>query len=85
MAGGEVPLLAVVAACLIGLVVAFQITLAAGVPWGAFAYGGRLVQDDGRLPIRYRRSSAAAAVLLAGAAGLTAALAVLCGVVAVLR
>jgi hypothetical protein len=31
-AGGVVPLLAVVAACLVGLVVAFQITLAAGAP-----------------------------------------------------
>ena len=73
MAGGVVPLLVVVAACLLGLVVAFQVTLAAGAPWGAFAYGGRVVQDDGRLPIRYRWSSAAAAVLLAGAAWLVLA------------
>jgi hypothetical protein len=55
------------------LVVAVQITLAAGAPWGALAYGGRPVQDDGRLPIRYRWSSAAAAVLLAGAAWLVLA------------
>jgi len=57
----------VVAACLLGVVVLFQFALAAGAPWGAAAYGGRAVQDDGRLPPRYRVASAGTAVILTGA------------------
>lgn len=38
---------------------AFQACLAAGAPWGRFAYGGG---HDGRLPDRLRRVSAGAAV-----------------------
>lgn len=60
------PLLGLVAACLLGLVVLFQAGLAAGTPWGAAAYGGRAVQDDGRLPTGYRVASAATAVFLVG-------------------
>lgn len=37
---------------------AFQACLAAGLPWGRFAYGG---QHQGRLPEKYRRISAVAA------------------------
>ena len=55
------------AACLLALVVHFQLALAAGAPWGAAAYGGRAAQDDGRLPARYRVASAGTAVILAGA------------------
>jgi hypothetical protein len=57
----------VVAACLLGVVVLFQLALAAGAPWGAAAYGGRAARDDGRLPIRYRVASAGTAVVLTGA------------------
>ncbi len=57
----------VAAACLIGVVVVFQLALAAGAPWGAAAYGGRAAQDDGRLPTRYRVASAGTAVVLTGA------------------
>ena len=59
--------LGVAAACLLGVVVLFQLALAAGAPWGAAAYGGRAAQDDGRLPTRYRVASAGTAVLLTGA------------------
>jgi hypothetical protein len=57
----------VAAACLLGVVVLFQLALAAGAPWGAAAYGGRAAQDDGRLPTRYRVASAGTAVILTGA------------------
>jgi hypothetical protein len=57
----------VAAACLIGVVVLFQLALAAGAPWGAAAYGGRAARDDGRLPTRYRVASAGTAVVLTGA------------------
>jgi hypothetical protein len=57
----------VAAACLLGVVVLFQLALAAGAPWGAAAYGGRAALDDGRLPPRYRVASACTAVILAGA------------------
>ena len=57
----------VAAACLLGVVVLFQLALAAGAPWGAAAYGGRAALDDGRLPPRYRVASAFTAVILAGA------------------
>lgn len=57
----------VTAACLLAVVVLFQLALAAGAPWGAAAYGGRVAQDDGRLPTRYRVASAGTAVFLAGA------------------
>jgi len=57
----------VVAACRIGVVVLFQLGLAAGAPWGAAAYGGRAAQDDGKLPTRYRVASAGTAVFLVGA------------------
>lgn len=59
--------MSVAAACLLGVVILFQLALAAGAPWGAAAYGGRAVQDDGRLPTGYRVASAATAVFLAGA------------------
>ena len=54
MAGAALPPLAVVPACLIGLVVTFQIALAAGAPWGAVAYGRRAERDDGTLPIHFQ-------------------------------
>jgi hypothetical protein len=57
----------VAAACLLGVVILFQLALAAGAPWGAAAYGGRAARDDGRLPTRYRVASAATALVLTGA------------------
>jgi hypothetical protein len=65
-----VQIAAVASACLIALVVAFQLALATGARWGAAAYGGRFVQGDGRLPTRYRLSSAVAALVHSGAAWL---------------
>ena len=53
---------ALVAASLIGVVIAFQVALAAGAPWGAAAWGGRAA---GRLPAGLRLASVAAAVPLA--------------------
>ncbi len=52
---------------LLALAASFQVGLAAGAPWGAAAYGGRVVADDGGLPSRYRLGSAVAASLLLGA------------------
>ena len=57
----------VAAACLLGVVALFQFALAAGAPWGAAAYGGRAVRDDGRLPTGYRVASAGTAGVLKGA------------------
>jgi len=57
----------VAAASLLGVVILFQLALAAGAPWRAAAYGGRAAQDDGRLPTRYRVASAGTAVVLTGA------------------
>jgi hypothetical protein len=59
--------LAFIAAALLVLGAAFQIGLAAGAPWGTFAYGGRAAAADGSLPWRWRFASAVAAVVLLGA------------------
>lgn len=40
--------------------------LAAGAPWGAAAYGGRVVTGDGDLPGAYRLGSGIAALMLLG-------------------
>lgn len=55
---------AIAAAVLLGAIALFQVALALGAPWGAFAYGGRALRDDGTLPPTYRLSSAFAAFLL---------------------
>lgn len=55
---------ATAAACLLGVVVAFQLALAAGAPWGTAAYGGRAARADGRLPTRHRIASALAVAVL---------------------
>ena len=55
---------AVAAAVLFGVMALFQVALALGVPWGAFAFGGRAVRGDGTLPTAYRGASAVAAVVL---------------------
>ena len=55
---------AIAAAVLFGVVALFQVALALGVPWGAFAFGGRAVRDDGTLPAAYRGASAVTAVVL---------------------
>ena len=50
-----------------GLLVAnavFQLALAAGVPWGNAAYGGKVAQVDGALPTRYRVMSLISAMLM---------------------
>lgn len=62
--------LAIVAACLVAPVVIFQAALAAGAPWGAMAYGGRVDTSDGTLPARYRLTSIVAALVLTAAAWL---------------
>ena len=51
----------VAAACLLGVVVLFQLALAVGAPWGAAAYRGRAAQDDGRLPTTVMNSPRAIA------------------------
>ena len=60
-------IVALVAAALLALAVAFQIGLALGAPWGAAAYGGRAVLNDGVLPVAYRCASGVAALTLLGA------------------
>jgi hypothetical protein len=64
---GTVEILAVVAACLVAVVVGFHLALAAGAPWAAAAYGGRAALDDGTLPTRYRLVSVISAVVLIAA------------------
>lgn len=68
-----VQIAAVSSACLIGLVIVFQVALATGAPWGSAAYGGRFVAGSGRLPTRYRAVSAVAAIALSGVAWLVLA------------
>jgi hypothetical protein len=60
----------VVAVALIGFVIAFQIGLVLGAPWGAAAWGG---QHPGRLPARLRIASIVAIVILAFLGWLVAA------------
>ncbi len=50
----------VVAAALLGVVMAFQLALALGAPWGAAAWGG---QSPGVLPTPMRIASAAAGLI----------------------
>jgi hypothetical protein len=64
---------AMAASGLIALVIAFQVALASGAPWGTAAFGGRFARDDGRLPTRHRVNSAVAALALSGAAWLVLA------------
>ncbi|MBO1752197.1 hypothetical protein J4G33_10325 [Actinotalea sp. BY-33] len=62
------PILAVAACVLWAALAVFQICLAAGAPWGAFAWGG---QHDGPLPGRLRVSSAVSMLLYAAFALIT--------------
>jgi hypothetical protein len=55
---------AIVATALLALIVAFQVALAAGAPWGNAAYGGQ----PAHLNASFRVSSVIAAVFWAGAA-----------------
>jgi hypothetical protein len=59
--------IAFLAVALLALAAAFQFGLAAGAPWGAAAYGGRVVLADGALPLVYRLGSGVAALVLLGA------------------
>lgn len=54
-----------VAATVSGVLVAFEVALAAGAPWGAAAWGGT---HDGVLPTGLRVASAAGAAVWSGAA-----------------
>ena len=62
----NVLVLAWLAVALLALAVAFQLGLAAGAPWGAAAYGGKVVTGDGDLPGAYRLGSGIAALMLLG-------------------
>ncbi len=57
---------AFVAACLVSVVIAFQLALAAGKPWAAAAYGGRAALEDGTLSGRHRVASVISGVVLLG-------------------
>jgi hypothetical protein len=48
------------------LVALFQIALALGAPWGAYAYGGARV---GKLPVGFRINSVVSAVVMVAIAG----------------
>jgi hypothetical protein len=52
------------AAGLLGANSLFQFALAAGVGWGDMAFGGKVAQDDGTLPNRYRLMSLLSAVFM---------------------
>ena len=52
---------AVVAVCLLAVVVLFQVALALGAPYGRAAWGGR---HEGTLPSRLRIASGIAAILI---------------------
>ena len=54
---------AIVYAAASAAVILFQIALAAGVPWGAYAMGGRF---PGKFPIALRLAALAQALLIAG-------------------
>jgi predicted neutral ceramidase superfamily lipid hydrolase len=56
----------------------FQAALAFGAPWGAHAYGGRMAQDDGVLPRKWRAASAGASVVLVAFASVMLARAGVC-------
>ena len=56
--------LALIVAALFGFLALFQVALALGAPWGAHAYGGRVVHEDGTLPAKWRVASGIAAVIL---------------------
>ena len=56
--------LALIVAALFGFLALFQAALALGAPWGAHAYGGRVVQEDRKLPAKWRVASGIAAVIL---------------------
>jgi len=58
-----------IALALLGGVGAFQLALAAGVPWGAAAWGGG---SPGVLPARLRLASSASVLVYAGLAALVA-------------
>ena len=66
------------AAVLVGVAM-YQVALAAGLPWGEAAYGGRAELTDGVLSTGYRVMSASAAVILLFAAWVIAARARLVG------
>lgn len=48
------------------MVAAFQIALALGAPWGAYAYGGSRV---GKLPVGFRINSVVAAIVMVAISG----------------
>lgn len=52
---------ATVAIVFFGIIIAFQVLLAAGVPWGAAAWGGR---HPGVLPAGYRVASAVSGIVV---------------------
>jgi cytochrome bd-type quinol oxidase subunit 2 len=56
------PILAIVFAIVTGVVVAFQLALAAGAPWGSYAMGGAF---PGRMPAPMRVAAVVQAALLA--------------------
>ena len=57
-------LVALFAAFLLAANAIFQVALAAGVRWGAAAYGGKVARDDGSLPTRYRVMSLVSAAFM---------------------
>lgn len=50
-----------IAVLLLGVIIAFQVALALGAPWGKAAWGG---QHSGVLPIRFRIASGFAALVI---------------------
>jgi hypothetical protein len=63
----SIEVIARLAVALLAIAAAFQLGLAAGAPWGAMAFGGRTVSDDGTLSGWYRLASGVAVLMLLGA------------------
>jgi hypothetical protein len=62
----DIEVIALLAVALLALAAAFQLGLAVGAPWGAAAYGGRVV-SHGALPAGYRLGSGVAVLVLLAA------------------
>ena len=75
----SIEVIALLAVALLVLAATFQLGLAAGAPWGAAAYGGRVASADGALSRPYRFGSGVAAVVLLGAVWVVLASAAIVG------
>lgn len=62
----NVEAIAILCAGLFGGLALFQLALALGAPAGDMVFGGRVAEEDGRLPSKWRAVSGIAVVILLG-------------------